>query len=198
MDLNWKLPAVSAGVAFILAFISATVGGVQFGAMLLRSLIAAVIFGALGIGVDMLIKHYLPELAGGDAEGSEESETEESVQRAENGGVDITLDEENPHNVGASQLETGNEGTSPTSETAEEPGSEIAGDEMIEDVEEVEELENGDDEFSNAHSEDDDEDEGRAFQAPESGATIDVMGDEQDPETVAKAVRTLLKKDEEG
>ena len=62
MDLNLKVGAYSAVAAFVLSAIAGAVGGVPFGILLLRAVIGAVVFGAAGIGVDILVANVLPEL----------------------------------------------------------------------------------------------------------------------------------------
>ncbi len=92
MTFNWKIPAVSAGGAFLLSLLVGLIGRVGFGTAILRGLMWALLFGGFAFGVDYLLRRFLPELF--DAV---EGETEDMIRT-----VDITLDEEKPlHEEGA-------------------------------------------------------------------------------------------------
>lgn len=210
MTFNWKIPAVSAGGAFLLSLLVGLIGRVGFGTAILRGLMWALLFGGFAFGVDYLLRRFLPELF--DAV---EGETEDSERT-----VDITLDEENPlHEEGADTAEdipaaaksadepgeADEEGADPLEAGFDDDSEEVA---ELEQVDETEEVADGD-----TPAEDREEDSLPSFDAVEtafvaSGAeeqdaeqpalSIDALGIEEDPATVARAVRTVMNKDMEG
>jgi hypothetical protein len=81
MANNWKLGAFFAGLAFCISFLFGLIGGVGFAVIILRAFLGALVFGALGFGVDILLRRLLPEL----------------FTSAGENGVDITVPGVNPH-----------------------------------------------------------------------------------------------------
>ncbi|MFN2311827.1 MAG: hypothetical protein ABR590_07200 [Spirochaetia bacterium] len=66
LTVNWKI-AVGAGIsALLLSALSGVLGGVGFGAILVRALLAGTIFAALGIGIEFVVRRFLPELLDAD------------------------------------------------------------------------------------------------------------------------------------
>ncbi len=203
MDIDWRAPAVAGVVAFFLAALTGLIAGVGFGAIVGRSLLGAVVFGALGLGGDMLARKYLPELYASPAGADDEREDVEASDE-EGGAVDITIEEENPHVHDDADV---------VSDRVDAPEPAIV--DAVNRASEVEELEAASapppDDGSDLPSFDSIE---RSFQPPDDGeeeeedhtaaaspgvsAGIDVLGQEEDPETVARAVRTLLQRDHEG
>jgi len=62
LTVNWKL-AVGVGTsALLLSVLSGVLGGVGFGALLVRALFAGTLFAALGIGLEFVVRRFLPEL----------------------------------------------------------------------------------------------------------------------------------------
>lgn len=59
---DWRIIVISAALAFMLSFIFGLLGSVSIGILLIRALSGAVVFGALGFGVSLLLRRYLPEL----------------------------------------------------------------------------------------------------------------------------------------
>ena len=218
MDIDRKRPAIVAAGAFLVAAISAAIGRVGFGALVFRSILGAFVFGAAAVGVESIARKFLPELfTGSTAVGAGDGSVESSV--------DITLDEENPHggehdvhgNTQDDQADVGQDGR----EVVNANTSIDEGVQVLAEAEEVEELEPI--EVSASESTDGVENESAlpSFEAVESTFTtaasvieeqeddsptvssrsernIDILGEEQDPEAVARAVRTLLKRDNEG
>jgi len=88
MSLDWRTGAFAAGAAFILSFLAGVIGGVSFGALLVRAIVGSVVFGAGGVGVSLLIERYLPELrtASGDSPAND-------LEQRPGGRVDITVDD---------------------------------------------------------------------------------------------------------
>jgi hypothetical protein len=206
VTFNWKIPAIAAGGAFLLSFLIGLAGQVGFGIVMLRALLWAVIFAALSFGADLLLRRFLPELFSG------ESNDEDADERS----VDIILEEENPVDTGnpedAGEFEEAEdkiEEAEMVSEAENEEGDEFQG------VDEPEELKADADDSPGSPDNSDtaSESEFSDFESVETAfavsdevepeiekpaANIDVLGIDEDPATVARAVRTFMKKDQEG
>ncbi|TVR87891.1 MAG: hypothetical protein EA428_12555 [Spirochaetaceae bacterium] len=62
LAVNWKL-AVGAGVAaFLLSVFSGALGGVGLGAIIVRAPLAGLLFAAFGLGLELVVRRFLPEL----------------------------------------------------------------------------------------------------------------------------------------
>lgn len=206
MTVNWKLLAVAAGGAFLLSLLVGAIGGVGFGTLLLRALLWALIFGGLAAGIEYALKNFLPELlSAGSAENEQPSE----------GGVDITLADENPHARNESPAAGDDAGAADDiddfmSETAGEDDSADTGtvasesrSDGADEVEELEEVGGPTDSGSELPSFDGVEATFASAEPISAGAdsvpsSVDVLGSDEDPEVVARAVRTLMNKDQEG
>jgi hypothetical protein len=225
MSINWKPVAVSALLAFIIAVISAGLSGIPFGILLFRAVLGAFIFGAGTVGVQLIIGKFLPELNGspaeesGDAGGTvdiviSDDEDSEAEPHSE-------LGDEEPAPSAAGEQE-GEESFEPGLQFATFQESE--GEPLVQEVEEAEEAEappaSADHEFDEevteevASSVDSLPDVGEfsgSFMAdatseastPTSteptgdGSSGDgVSGEGQDPQAIAKAIRTLMKREE--
>lgn len=196
MSIDWKPVGVSALLAFIIAVVSAGLSGIPFGVLLFRAVVGALIFGAGAAGVQLLIRRFLPELQ------EEQSDTEEA-----RGTVDIVISDDED------SLENGDEdaGFEPglafdTAESEETDGEPL-----------VEEVEEADTPPSTSEEEDVEElaeaDTSTVDTLPDVGAFTDSFmadtaietaesstgkgsGEGQDPEAIAKAIRTLMKREE--
>ena len=62
MELNWRVSAVCAAAAFFISLLFGIGGGVQFGALILRAFIGAIVFAVLGAVGHQLMQKFLPEL----------------------------------------------------------------------------------------------------------------------------------------
>ena len=123
MTSNWKLVGGFSAFALLIAVLTGIIAGNPFGTILVRALLASVLFGALGIGVGYMIGKYLPEL---DLPGM--SSTNEEASTSE---VNIVVPEENPHlhtdTDGIIEVEgTEIEGTGDNVESEEDGGQEEA------------------------------------------------------------------------
>ena len=200
MTLSWKIPAGAAGGAFLLSFLVGLLGRVGFGIAILRGMLWAVIFGALAFGVDYLLRRFLSELFTDQENGAVEEER----------SVDITLDEENPL-AGETQA------------SAEESNSAVE-DALGENSEEIAELEQVDEQGETSGSPESKSDDSVEDEVVSGGelpsleavetafvtsgveerddqpqsVSIDALGMDEDPATVARAVRTFMNKDQEG
>jgi hypothetical protein len=201
MEIDWKKPGIAGGAAFVIALFSGAVARVGFGAILLRSTLGALAFGVIAAGAEALARRFLPELfASARPSSSDDGES--------SGAVDITITEENPHARGTTDPEFGQEGDvrfdrGESVEDSDEPGEleavdEISGDDDGDSSSGLPSFEGVESTFTSAGTEatDDEDDEGSV---PARGvSSVDIMGSQEEPEIVARAVRTLLKRDREG
>jgi len=213
LEINWKLIGIFGGIGFFFSFIAGAIGGVKFGTILLRGIVSGALFGVLGFGLTFVIKKFLPGLE------SEEGASEQEEQQ----GVDIVIEEEAPAAGSESLPEIINEGGEiPEGEDFVEEVEETSGENMkpVEEVEslsgeeepeelvEIDDAENGGvdslpdiSEFSGSFSSGsdegmDDSDGPHDLQSSSGGeSTIDVLGSEESPANIAKAVQTMLKRD---
>ncbi len=212
MIKDWKMIAISAGIAFLLSFISGFLGRVSLGVLILRALTGGIVFGILALGISVLMRRFLPELY--EIQQDSELTAEEVhaagssvpgiVESADTSGVQVDI------SIGDVETESAEEihGT-PDNSVLEGDSS---GNTAL--VEEVVETGNADSPaeqgqvpagldtlpdmgvFSNSFVGDVDEMGGGTGKT--GSPTLDIMGEEQDPELVVRAVRTMVKKDQEG
>ena len=181
---DWKIIAIFSGIAFILSFIAGIAGEVSFAGIFIRALTGAAAFGFLAFVISYILHKFLPEIYGNE-------DPMEEVTVAEAGsGVDIVIDDTDD------ELET--EVSADMDVLQKETEPELSGDVSV-----LPDEEEGDEEglpniekFSNIF------DAAAENTGEESALTgsvsVDIMGQEQDPGTVAKAIRTIMKKDQEG
>ena len=202
---DWKIIVISATLAFLLSFIFGLLGSVSLGILLIRAFSGAVVFGAMGFGMSILLRRYLPELyelqAGSsleikddlsEAEG-EHSESGDS-DNLSSAGTKIDISIGNGDEVPAASMK-------PENDTGSTGGVKKEND-LVDEISEDDQVPANIDVlhdmgvFSNTFA---DEVDDIVAGAGEAGAvTLDIMGEEQDPELVVRAVRTMVKKDQEG
>ncbi len=218
--MNWKIPGWAAAAGAVISVAAALAGGNGFGTILLRAVVSALIAGGLGFGAQYLLRRFLPELGAAEAPPTVDILIDEEVPLAAEavepagGAASASLGEE---------LEpVGIPGTVPDFEPAEGLGpgeaealpeaEPFAGAELraeapapLEDAEEsLEPLEGEMDLPSEEGLEilpDGDAGGGKARRPPkaeELEAQLDSVTKGQDPASLAKAVRTFLRKDQEG
>ena len=202
---DWRIIVISASLAFILSLIFGFLGSVSPGILLIRALSGAVVFGAIGFGVSILLCRYLPELyelqvdhsleIKGDspeAEGLHSDSVDSDNLFAAGAKIDISIDDEDqvpevelkPENdaglIGGTEEETNL--VDEISEDNQVPASiDVLPDMGV---------------FSNSFEGNVDD---IVDEASTTGSvTLDILGEEQDPELVVRAVRTMVKKDQEG
>ncbi len=205
--ISWKAAYWGGIAGFALSFLVGLVGGVPFGSILLRALIWGILFGALAALAYYVLSRFVPELAslvGGKAE------------QKSPGAVDIVLPGENPHERGA---EPGAFAEGAPGDEDYAPGG--AGEATM--VEEVEELppaeaaadgkEAADEGFFSDIRDDAGSDRLPEFDddalKPRSGGLSalggasaqkagGILGGATDARDVARAIRTVLKRDQKG
>lgn len=209
--INWKIPAGFAAFGALVSLLAGIIGGNPLGVIVLRLVLSAVVCAGLGLIVDVILKKYLPELSATPA--SVEVETGEEV--------DIVIDEDIPVEVEALvQEEAGPEGER-TEEEAElildgegmdgesaevkvlpekvealEPSDEQTLDSTAVPLSPVTDFEDLDtlpdiDQFNPAA-----EESPTTSKKSRMNAQVEKVVKDQDPENLARAVRTFMKKDQ--
>ncbi len=209
--INWKIPAGFAAFGAFVSLLAGIIGGNPLGVIVLRLVLSAVVCAGLGLIVDVILKKYLPELSATPA--SVEVETGEEV--------DIVIDEDIPVEVEALvQEEAGPEGER-TEEEAElildgegmdgesaevkvlpekvealEPSDEQTLDSTAVPLSPVTDFEDLDtlpdiDQFNPAA-----EESPTTSKKSRMNAQVEKVVKDQDPENLARAVRTFMKKDQ--
>lgn len=209
--INWKIPAGFAAFGAFVSLLAGIIGGNPLGVIVLRLVLSAVVCAGLGLIVNVILKKYLPELSATPA--SVEVETGEEV--------DIVIDEDIPVEVEALvQEEAGPEGER-TEEEAELilDGEGMDGESAEVKVlpEEVETLESSNEQTLDSTAvplspvtdfedldtlPDIDQFNPAAEESPTTSkksrmnAQVEKVVKDQDPENLARAVRTFMKKDQ--
>jgi len=214
--INWKIPAGFAAFGALVSLLAGIIGGNPLGVIVLRLVLSAVVCAGLGLIVNVILKKYLPELSATPA--SVEVETGEEV--------DIVIDEDIPVEVEALvQEEAGPEGER-TEEEAElildgegMDGEGMDGESAEVKVlpEEVETLESSNEQTLDSTAvplspvtdfedldtlPDIDQFNPAAEESPTTSkksrmnAQVEKVVKDQDPENLARAVRTFMKKDQ--
>ncbi len=209
--INWKIPAGFAAFGALVSLLAGIIGGNPLGVIVLRLVLSAVVCAGLGLIVNVILKKYLPELSATPA--SVEVETGEEV--------DIVIDEDIPVEVEALvQEEAGPEGER-TEEEAELilDGEGMDGESAEVKVlpEEVETLESSNEQTLDSTAvplspvtdfedldtlPDIDQFNPAAEESPTTSkksrmnAQVEKVVKDQDPENLARAVRTFMKKDQ--
>lgn len=223
MEINWKVIAIFGGIGFFLSFLVGIISGVRFGTILLRGLAIGVVFGGIGFGLTFVIKKYLPGLLSDEAAETEEEipgvdiviEEELPRQQVEDANVESADESEESEDAESTFVEEVEESSTESTEFAEtetvetentERKQESAKAEEVEELPTMEEDENIDalpdiGEFSGSFStggeyEEGEEEGGDTGQfSGSSSAPVEILGQEEDPAVVAKAVQTMLKKE---
>ncbi len=181
---DWKLLVYFSGGAAVLSVLAGIAGGVSLTGIIVRALAGGAFFGVLAFFLSRILHTYLPEIYGSSSESTGEEVPEEGSDRP---GVDIVIDDDLESEAG--------------------PGTEIPQEmHSADDAEDVsvlpEEEENDGEDLPNIErfSEmfDKNVDTADEKSALTGSVSVDIMGQEQDPGTVAKAIRTIMKKDQEG
>ncbi|MBN2509612.1 MAG: hypothetical protein JXB03_05020 [Spirochaetales bacterium] len=212
-----KAAAVVGIAALAVSFFVSLATGAGFLRALLRSGLSGSAFFAITAGTEMLLKQFLPELfEPADVISSHKRDTEEADGENSN-QIDILLGDDGDNPSSSSSSDTADhtvfysgeprvQNNAPADDFIEEVSAvddaddleEAGSDEPFRDddgVEELPSMDNFSDTFETFVSDGPDDD------GPVSGARdldVDIMGDQQNVEDVVRAVRTVLKKDQEG
>ncbi len=203
---DWKMIAVIATLAFLFSLISGLIGSVGFGIIIIRAIIGAILFAGIGYGISILLRKFLPELFetyAATALVSDENLSQKQEQPV-NGKPQIDISIGSDKEEFAVEMEPV-DNPDLDSETGAEAKSALV-DEISESTSEEDEAAEGNHipanidvlpdmgVFSNSFNSAEDLDSS----GTSGTVTLDIMGEEQDPELVAKALRTMVKKDQEG
>jgi len=204
--MNMKVAAIAGGIAFVLSFLSAVLGGVAFPDLLVRAVIWGIVGAGAAVGGEALIRKFLPELL----ERTAGDEFEAPKDRA----VNIVLEEEmeapRPFVEEIDEDQPAPSSSPPVSavgDAALSAASAQGSASPAEDDGEMPEIGSFLDAFKPGSA---DLDEGASESEPSGfipqdepfnsgssqGVTMD--GEAQDPKELARAVRTVLKRDEQG
>lgn len=211
--MNWIIVGVTGAAAFFLALLTGVISGVSFGVVFIRSILSGALFAGAAAGIYILLQNMIPELF---------EFSDNSDEGVEGSGIDIVVEGDDEEHISYSNDEPSEMGTLDVAadaaddvgvlESAEESGDgsepmegdgspENSGVGLNFNMDELPEMDDFSDSFSGVADSISDESGGKSAVAPSSPSsqtTVDVLGDEQDPETIARAVQTVLKKDREG
>jgi len=195
--------------AFILSIIVGIFSGVGIWTIIFRALISGVVFGGIGILIFTLIERFVPELFDSATVNNVEG-AGDFVDEKEAGNIDILLPDENPHSESDPGLESGlveeveeasvdfeTDSGEEKTENEETPKADIM--ELIGNVEDLPELED----FSSTYSSEapagsgveDGTENGSDFYS--GGNSRNQPEGAEDPSIMARAVQTIMKKDQE-
>jgi len=229
MEVNWRVSAAFAGVAFILSILSGAVAGVGFGLLLLRAVIGSVAFAVVGAGISLIIARFLPDLQNlsgnhsakpNDSDNepgsrvdivlpAEQSDYDDAEYRRDVGDDEGALDDETlveeveelSSADGPIAVETGSHVVRPTHHRAgagtgtqdEEPVSDEETSELLAaDIEELPDIGG----LAGSFERDPDETDQRGSRQEDTRRTASSGNDSADPELIARALRTVLKRDQ--
>jgi hypothetical protein len=210
-----KTLSLGALIGFLLSFLVGVVNVIPFGYLLLRALLFAVLGGTLALLARFVFKKYLPEAFTEDGAPGGASEAEslepEAVEVERGGKIDIVLPEEAAPRARDEkeaeeldrELETEAEEMSKASlveevePVDEEPARPVRPPTTIDDVDVLPDLDSFSDSFVAPVADEEAGPQMRESVAP-SGASRREGGDDSNPEMIAKAVRTLLQRDQKG
>lgn len=197
MQQNPKAVVIAGVGAMVIALLAGLIGGVALGTLLLRAVLGGLLFAALAMALQLLVRRYLPELMELSG-GAPDSDVGRHVDMVVDDEVDLLTPVEEP---------------SSEEESDSIDVEELSGDEE-ELVEEVSEVEEGGDNESSIPPKVPDVDlssvdklpdlDGFAGSFQEDG-TVEVVDEDddsvampggQDAQTIAKAIQTVMKRDE--
>ena len=200
--VSWIFAAGSAGFAFLLSFLVGLLSRVGFGSLLLRALVSSLVFALLAVGAEMLFRTLFPELlpaaAGLVSEDSGDDEAQDGSESDKQAGaaVDITLDDEKEPLEDGSFVEEIH-GSAPESSEPDDAAEDMEEIESVETVESMDELPSLDG-FSDSFESDYGDERGAGPSAPAHSRDVDVLGMTESSDEVAKAVKTMMKRDQKG
>ncbi len=224
--INWKIPVGFAGFGAFVSLLAGIIGGNPFGVILLRLILSAGICGGLGLGVNLIVNKFLPELSANppiqqaksgeevdividesiplaeEAEGEQVSEPVqaaepmEPIETAEIGELSESASEEEAQIDFSEQLEESEEDVLTLEDADSEeqpipeefvPGSAAAQVADFEDLDTLPDI----DQFNPAVQQ-----SSPPSKSSRTSSQVEEVVRNQDPENLARAVRTFMKKDQ--
>jgi hypothetical protein len=184
--IRWKFVAAVAIVAMAVSLLSGGLSGIAFGVLVSRAAVGGILFAVLAAVLNLAVARLFPELF--DLLDGSENETDIDVPGSR---VDITMPEESPPEritgeeffdsagSGGPEVRTGNSGGAADAESVEAERTD--GDNPLADL----------DSFSGEFND--------GGEKPESRSSrISGPAGEHDPEEIAQAIHTFIKRDEKG
>ncbi len=206
--VSWFFAAGPAGFAFIVSFLIGLVSGVGFLSIIFRAFVSGVIFAGLGTGIALLGRTMFPELVMDRQKTmDQDAHAEDEPVKRSGATVDITLEDEETDKTAGTSPGGGDffsEGdgfveeiqASATSDS-DDSLSDEGGEDTVDSVEAIDGLPSLDafsDSFDSAWGSESDEEPSSAGRDSE----VDILGESQNPGDVARAVKTMMKRDQEG
>jgi len=185
-NLRWKFVLIISIFAMIVSIISGGLHGIRFGVILARAVAGGIVFGIFAVLLNLIVIKYFPELL----EDSTGGMPEVSQEDAPGSNIDITVSSEIPDEPGSVMENLNNENTVDSPEQSgestgnSEPGA-FTDDQVPGDI----------DKYSGTF-----EDTGtEVVSGRESRGSGGVAAEfENDPEQLAKAIQTVISRDEKG
>jgi len=184
-NINWKFVATVAIIAMAVSLLSGGLGGIPFGILIIRALIGGVVFLFLAFGLNLLLNRLFPEIWEISESSVEETDSgDEPDYEGEGPGsrVDIVLPAEQP------ESSTDEDSPGDSTDSSESPVEELEDADAAEEPQ-VDNL----DRFSGSFSDIDEDLHGTGTSSSHSGPAGD-----HDPEEIAQAIHTVIKRDEKG
>jgi hypothetical protein len=187
--IRWKFVSAISIIAMAVSLLSGGLAGISLGMLVMRALLGGVVFAVLAVGLNLFITRFFPELFEDDPGYGNDPDPAESGRN-----VDIVIPAESP---GVSTAENEESGEPPgvgevieelvSRDGAEEPAAEAAlsGENHAGAVGDL-------DRFSEDFMEVDGESDGSR------PAAADVPGGDREPQEIAQAIHTVMKRDEKG
>lgn len=178
MKIDWRVSTIVAGAAFVLSALIGLIGNVSFGALLVRALLSAAAFGAGAIGLRFVIDRFLPELL---AASPPETEAEPGKS------VDIVVDGEDDLTSEAALTDD-----APLQDALDDGPEPADVDEVAVELPEANDQEESGEELPSVESMDD-----SFTEVPLAAESVeDVSQSGEDPAVMARAIRTVLNREE--
>lgn len=197
-SINWKFVAAVAIIAMAVSLLSGGLGGIPLGILIIRALIGGVVFLIFAVGLNLLLNRFFPEIFDVEEENSgftgDTDNEADDVIASPGSRVDIVLPAEQPEvgEPGDTAAESSGETTAAAGNGGEATAVTANGD--IEELEDVDQAQMDNlDRFSGSFSEVDDD-----IAETVASSTGNDAGGDHDPEEIAQAIHTVIKRDEKG
>ena len=214
--VNWKVPAGVGAAGAVISLIAGIAGGNAFGTVLLRALASALLAGGIGLAVQYVLQRFLPDLTGAAPEAppaavdiliDEEvpmpavEQVEDSEALGSRPGDALGSRPGNSPGFAPGYAPGYAPDFAPASEGPESLQDFEAGAELLEPAEEEEAVSPEaveEDGLPDMDAVGQSSPSPRSLKAGELEARLDNVTQGQDPASLARAVRTFLRKDQEG
>ena len=187
--IRWKFVAAVAIIAMAVSLLSGGLSGIRFGVLITRALIGGVVFTVLAVGLNLLVARLFPEIL--DSGIADEAESNPDAD-APGSRVNIVMPAEAP-GVTAGLDDAGVESAVSVNGDVDENDKDIGTVEPVDERSDRNADSMGDlDRFTGSFSDLDDDTTGSG------NSTSDGLGGDHDPEELAQAIQTVIKRDEKG